>query len=1369
MPEAPRESPDPTGDGHEPRPFPVVGIGGSAGGLEAMSELLRWLPTNTGMAFVLVAHLDPTHKSLLSEILARATSMPVTEAADEPRVEPNHAYVIPPGKNMVLQNGVLRLLPREARIIPRPVDIFFRSLAEDLRHLSIGVVLSGTGLDGSAGLETIKAEGGITFAQDKTALYEGMPRGAIALGCVDFVLPPAGIAKEIARIGQHPYVAPVPTLPAGPAIETDLERILGALRDGTGVDFSDYKGRTLNRRIGRRMVLHKMDGLKDYADLLLKDPREVEALFQDVLIGVTSFFRNSEAFEAVRTMVLPELAKGRSRFEAIRIWVVGCSTGEEAYSLAIEWKDFAEAQGIDLPVQIFATDLNQAVLDRARAGFYTGNILQDVSPERVRRYFVEADGGYRIHKPIRDMCVFARHNVLADPPFSNMDLVSCRNLLIYLEPDLQQRVIPILHYALKPKGFLMLGSSETVGSYRDLFDVHHPKHKIYSRKPGPSRPDLAFPHPVRMPAATGAERKIERTREGRESFLEPQREADRLLLLRYAPAGVLVNPDFIILQFRGETSPYLAPAAGRATLSVLKMAREGLLLRLRSALNAARRKDSPVREEGLYVKSESGIRAVNLEVVPIKGSTSKDRSYLILFEEARRAAGTAAARDAQAAAAQTDGDEDEKERQITHLAQELAATREYLQSVIEQQEASNEELQSSNEEVQSINEELQSINEELETSKEEIQSSNEELTTLNEELHQRNTELNRANDDLSNLLASVQTPIIFVGQDLRIRRFTPAAEKVLNLIATDLGRPIGDIRPNVSIPDLEPLLAEVIDTVSPRELEVQDKKGRWYSLRVRPYKTLDNKIEGAVLMLVDIDALKRGEETLRQQADLLDQTYEPILVWRFDGEIVYWNRGAEAVYGFTREQAVGRDRHELLSPATEPEVFLEDLRRDGQWTGELSRTGRDARAIVLESRMVVVRGEGSNALVLETDHPITERKRMEESLRERARELIEADLRKNEYLALLAHELRNPLASIGNSIAVVRSPGVDPSTSADALTLMERQLRGLARMIDDLIDVEGVTRGKVRLQLEPLDLGTIARRAVSQVEESIAQRGQKLESAIPNERMFVLGDPVRLEQVISNLLHNASKFTTAGGHIRLTVVREADTAEGGKDDGRQVAVLRVQDDGVGIEAEMLPRIFELFVQGDHSLGRPRGGLGIGLTLVRRLVELHGGTVDVRSSGPGQGSAFTVRLPVATPPPEGASAEPAKEGAARADGAPRRVLVVDDIADSADSLAMLVRLSGHPVEVAYNATDALRAITEFKPEIMLLDIGLPGVNGYELARRIRRLPDAENLVLIAVTGYGQGRDRRMSAESGFAHHLTKPVDPDQLRRVLASPA
>jgi two-component system CheB/CheR fusion protein len=554
---------------------------------------------------------------MLPDILTRATKMAVAQVLDNMPVQPDHVYVIPPGKNLVFAKGRLELAPRtEIRGQQRPIDHFMRSLAEEHGHKAIGVVLSGTANDGSLGIQEIKAAGGITFAQDNTAEQQSMPRSAIATGTIDFVLPPDEIAKELGRIARHPYVKPELDQGSIALNDSSMQRILGILRHSTGVDFDGYKRNTLNRRIARRMVLHKIDGLHDYVRYLQGNAGEVEALFQDVLINVTSFFRNPDAYEALKSVVFPKLTEDRSRHEPVRIWALGCSTGEEAYSLAMTFNEYIEQSGRTADAQIFATDLNGMGIDKARAGIYAKGIAQDVTPERLRRFFVEVDGSYRIAKKIRDMCVFARQNVLADPPFSRLDLVACRNLLIYLEPGQQQRLVPMLHYALRSNGYLWLGGSETIGSYRDLFDVLDAKHKIYAKKPQINHGYIP-PAGHRWEPYRGTAGQVPpppREPQGPDS----QREAERMLLSRYAPPAVVLNEELDIVQFRGDTGPYLAPAPGRATHNFLKMLREGLMVGVRSALHRARKDNAPVRAKDLRVRSNGGWRNVDIEVIPLK-------------------------------------------------------------------------------------------------------------------------------------------------------------------------------------------------------------------------------------------------------------------------------------------------------------------------------------------------------------------------------------------------------------------------------------------------------------------------------------------------------------------------------------------------------------------------------------------------------------------------------------------------------------------------------------------------------------------------------------------------------------------------------
>ncbi|MEO5618362.1 MAG: chemotaxis protein CheB [Candidatus Eisenbacteria bacterium] len=1395
-PEAP-PIPDETVDvGEEPGDgvtFPVVGVGASAGGLEAFTQLLGALPADTGMAFVLVQHLAPTHPSALAEILSRATKMPVTEVPDELLVEPDHVYVIPPDRSMIIDRGTLQLMKREGPGIHRPVDRFFRALAEDRRHQAIGVVLSGTATDGTLGLEAIKAEGGITFAQDTTAQHDGMPRSAIASGCVDFVMAPDAIAREIVRIGQHPYAVPEVV-----ALETNdkpnLVQVVQLLHHATGVDFTHYKFNTLYRRVTRRMVFHKMNGLAAYVKYLRQTPAEAEALFQDILISVTSFFRDSESFEVLKTTVFPRLLKNRARHDTVRLWTLGCSTGQEAYSLAMAFTEVAEAAGGSVTFQLFATDLNPVCIDTARVGVYSKDIDQDVSPERLRRFFTEVNGSYRISKSVRDACVFSRHNVLADPPFSRMDLISCRNLLIYMEPVLQQKIMPTLHYALKPEGCLWLGASETIGGYRNLFEVEDVKHKIFAKKSGSSPEHGQFPlqrgGAPRSPFVPITSRPSETA--------DLPREADRALLTRFAPPGVVVSAALDILQYRGDTGPFLTPAPGKATLNLLKMLRQGLLVAVRAAVARATQEQAPVREEGLRVKSSGGDLVVAIEVIPLKWQGSKEPGFLVLFDDSSQMSRAARAPrgDAGEGAAPAQTEAGSPDPDNARLAQELAATREYLQALNEQQEAANEELQSANEEVQSANEELQSTNEELETSKEEIQSSNEELATVNDELNNRNVEMNRVNNDLINLLGSVQMAIVMLGPDLRVRRFTPMAEKLLNLIPTDVGRPLADIKLNLEdLPDLEPLLTQALDTVSTRELDVRDRNGRWYSLRLRPYRTQDNKIDGVVVVLVDTTDLKRGEAAVQAQnarlhllsdaAEALLSTGDPhTMLQGLMQETGLWP-GADTYFNYVVDDTGKALR--LTSWGGIPDAMAHSIERldFGQDLSGMVATQRQSMRVNYiqqsdDPSFRVIKSLGLRACVC---NPLLSgdllfgtlsfgsRTRDEFEPAELAvfqtisryvvvahdrlgllGRLHDTDRRKNEFLAMLAHELRNPLAPICNALQILKLTDGKDEAVASASKLMERQIGHMVRLVDDLLDVSRISQGKIELRKERVELALAVSRVVEDARPLFASRNQVLTVDLPSKPLYLNADPTRLTQVLGNLLNNACKYTNPGGRISIKIEREGEQA-----------VIRVRDDGYGLSADQLTSIFDMFMQVDSSAERSGSGLGLGLTLVKELVELHAGTVEVHSPGIGQGSEFIVRLPASSR----SSSSRTDQIAAEPTGmTPRRILVVDDNRDAALSLATLLEKSGHETRTAHDGVEALSAAASFLPEVVLLDLGLPNLNGYEVARMIREQPWGQTLKLVAVTGWSQDSARRKSSEAGFDEHLVKPVDIGTLMRLLA---
>ena len=836
----------------KPGSFQVVGVGASAGGLEAFTQLLSALPEHLGMAFVCVPHLDPNRESAMTELLSHETKMPVLTAVHGMRVRPNHVYVIPPNTELTIFHSIIQLSTRKRGEISMPIDIFFRSLAEDQRSNAVGVILSGTASDGTVGVTAIKNEGGITFAQDsQSAKYDGMPSSAIATGCIDFVLPPTAIAGELCRIRNHPYIANGGKEATAGEVsgDQDLANLFRIVRQITKVDFSDYKPATVRRRILRRMALKKIEQFGEYVRYVREHRAEAEALYQDILINVTSFFRNPDAFAALKENAFPVLFKNHSPSDTVRVWVPGCSTGEEAYSHAICLVEYLTETRAEVAIQVFGTDLSEVAVSKARAGVFKESISADVSPTRLRRFFNKVEEGYQISKSIRDICIFARQNAFNDPPFSKMDIVSCRNLLIYLGPALQRRVIPIFHYALNPGGYLMVGNTEgLIGAGAELFDVVDKKNRIYIKKPMPSPIAFGFSMEHMTSQANPMLREARGDADTVKIRENVQREADRLLLAKYAPSAVVVNEHMDILQTRGHTGKFLELPPGKASLNLLRMVRSGLLSELQNAIETARKSGAAVAKDRVQVDSHANMSLVNMEVTPFKAASDNNSMYLITFSEVVSPDGAKAPAKAKVEK-QLPESESLKGRHINQLKQELAATKEYLQSIIEEREATNEELQSANEEIQSANEELQSTNEELQTSKEELESANEELNTVNEEMQHRNQQLSLLTNDLTNLLNSVNMAIVMVGPDLRVRRFTLQAENLLGLSSIDVGRPLSSVKFKLDLRDLEQKTHDVIRDVIAQQLPAIDENGKKRVMRITPYRTGDNKIEGVVLTM----------------------------------------------------------------------------------------------------------------------------------------------------------------------------------------------------------------------------------------------------------------------------------------------------------------------------------------------------------------------------------------------------------------------------------------------------------------------------------------------------------------------------------------
>ncbi|MBL8375403.1 chemotaxis protein CheB [Accumulibacter sp.] len=927
--------------------FPIVGIGASAGGLAAFEAFFSGMPSDAepGMAFVLVQHLAPDHKSILSDLIQRYTRMQVFEVADGMVVQANCAYIIPPNRDMACLNGSLQLLePAEPRGHRLPIDFLFRSLALDQKERAIGIVLSGTGSDGTAGVRAIKDEGGMVMTQSPdSAEYDGMPRSALDTGLVDYVLPPAEMPAQLIAYATHAFGQSArPAAVGGPKSELALKKIVVLLRAQTGHDFSLYKPSTIQRRIERRMAVHQIKALDSYVRYLQETPPEVEALFRDLLIGVTNFFRDPEAFAVLEKQVIPTLFANQPAGAVIRVWSAGCSTGEEAYSIAILLQEHMETLKQSYTAQVFATDIDSRAIATARSGLYPASIAADLSPQRLARFFMAVPDGsaYRIHKGIRDMLVFSEQDVIKDPPFSRLDLISCRNLLIYMGAELQKRLIPLFHYVLRPGGILFLGTSEGVGDCADLFAVLDRQAKLYQRKEHSSstrRMTLGRFLPPRM--AIDAALPSGAGKPGARARLPLRELTEQALLQQLAPASALVNGQGDILYLHGRTGMYLEPAPGESGVNnILRMAREGLRQDLRMALHKAANTSQRVHCPGLQVKTNSHFACVDLTVCPLAADPEvmpESPLYLVMLQEAVATdqAQPAVPAASGGAAAPDEGPEakaaSDTLARIAVLEQELRAKDEYLQTTQEELETSNEELKSSNEEMQSVNEELQSTNEELETSKEELQSVNEELATVNGELQTKVIDLSRTNNDMNNLLAGTGIGTVFVDHQLRILRFTPAASGIINLIQSDIGRPVAHIVSNLA--GYEGLVADtraVLNTLIHKEVDVQTREGKWYTMRIQPYRTLENVIEGAVISFLDITETVQTREALRAATELcrlaviVRDAHDAITVHDLEGRILVWNPGAVRMYGWAEAEALQMNVRDLIPLERREETML---------------------------------------------------------------------------------------------------------------------------------------------------------------------------------------------------------------------------------------------------------------------------------------------------------------------------------------------------------------------------------------------------------------------------------------------------------------
>lgn len=899
--------------------YPVVAFGASAGGLTAFHEILTNLNSETGMTFVLVTHLSPDHKSFLSEIVERYTEMPVVPVEDGQRPQPNHLYVLLPNQRLTIKEGTFRVEPPPANErFHRTIDKFFYSLATDQKNHAVGVVLSGADADGALGLKAIKGEGGIAIVQSpESAMHSDMPRNSIASDHVDLVVPPAQIAMELNRLAEQFARPDVRSLGEGvtaPSDDLTYQKILEIVKGISGLDLRLYKQETIRRRIARRMILLRKERLIDYYRFLQSRGDEQRLLQEDVLINVTRFFRDPGLWESLRNNVLPILFQNRPPEKPVRIWCAGCSTGEEAYTLAITVLEYMSQNGIDSPLQVFGTDASEQSIEAARIAIYPETLTADVSPERLRRYFVKVDRGYQVSKRVRDACIFARQNLANDPPFSHIDILSCRNVMIYFNQALQRQVMLTFHYALEAGGYILLGMSEGLREYGDVFSTIDRKHKIYMKTGAhlpyhyEYEPPRSFAAPILPGLLNGPTSDLENTVWPE---LELQRAADRIVMARFGPPGLIIDERMNILQSRGQTAPYLEISPGPVTWNLQRVLREAIVSEVRAIAQRAIAENVPTSTTVDLVDEQAGLKQVQVDVLPITSSSVRPRCFLILFQ--LRAKDRPIQQTEQMAQPQLPADE--KDQMIAQLRQDLNSSRFHMQSLIEERDARHQELVSANEEIQSANEELQSTNEELETTKEELQSANEELQTVNDELQQRNSILTQTGNDLTNLLTSVNIPLLMLTNDLQIRQFTPPMQRLLNVRPGDVGRSISEIRLQLSIEDISPILNEVLESLGTRELEVQDREGRWHLLRVRPYRTTDNKIEGLVVVLVDIDQLRRSQQHLIDARDFASSVVEsvpvPIVVLNPDGTIRTVNTAFRDLTAMKGSELEGRSLPDL--------------------------------------------------------------------------------------------------------------------------------------------------------------------------------------------------------------------------------------------------------------------------------------------------------------------------------------------------------------------------------------------------------------------------------------------------------------------------
>ena len=1352
--------------------FPVVGIGASAGGMAALELLLDHMPTDSGMAYVVVLHLAPHHKSSAADILQRHTRMPVLQVESRMPVQANHVYIIPPSQDLRMNDGHLELQEPTRTHGPHvAIDLFFRALAQVHTLRAVGIVLSGTGADGAQGLKRIKECGGLTLVQaPQDAEFADMPNAAIATSAVDFVLPVADMPQRLIDLWSNarhiwlpvlaeqgdPMALP-PSAADAQSAEQALQDVMLHLRMRTGHDFRHYKRATVLRRIERRLQVCGVRDLCAYAGYLRTHPQETALLLQDMLISVTNFFRDREAFEALEREVLPALFKDRSPDEPVRVWVAGCATGEEAYSVSMLLREAANAAGSaaagPIPMQVFATDIDERALAVARAGLYAPSIATDVPPVRLAQHFTPSEGGYRVAKAVREPVLFAAHNVLRDPPFSRLDLICCRNLLIYVGREAQASILEMFRFALRPGGYLFLGTSESPDAAGNLFTLVDKKHRIYQANPQVHTvrhlPLLSATHVERV-GTTGP---VSGLREpGRVGVADLHARA----LALQSPPSLLADHRLHILHLSDGAGRYLQLGRGPLSAELLPSVHPALRIELRTALFQLGQSGEPVQTRSIRFDNAGKVCMTRLRVARVLAEPPAEPMVLVIFE------------DSEAPATDESVTQDGLDRQvITQLESEVGQLKDHLRTTVEHADISTEELKASNEELQAINEELRSATEELETSKEELQSMNEELVTVNYELKCRVEDTSKSNDDLQNFLASTDIATLFIDEAMRIKRFTPQLASLFNIIASDIERPLQDITHRLQYDALQTDIEAVLRELSTIERPVRSTEGRHYLARLRPYRTSDNKIAGAVLAFVDVTDLREAQKSVRaseEQLRLVALTTRDYIIVAMDenGLISSWNEGARRTFGYQDSEVLGQHIRLLFTPEDRASGVPEDELRTAAETGRaederwhLRKDGSTfyCSGVVTQLHDSVVPGFVKIARDMTgSKRHETEREEMLQREKQAHIEAREANELKDQFLAVMSHELKHPLNLIQVSAELlIRMPELNGVALAKrASDNIRGAVRSQAKLIDDLLDLSRVRTGKLQLRLETVGVDAVER-LVHIASIDAERKGVALHWSCSAPDMQLWCDRVRTEQIVWNLLNNAIKFTPAGGSVTVTLSQDKGFAQ-----------LCVADTGIGIAPDFLEQVFGMFSQGQGGVPSVhQGGLGIGLALVKELSTAQGGSVVAASEGLGRGSTFTVRLPLAG---HGNAAAGAKVAASPLQGL--RVLVVDDMEDALLLFGVVLEHEGAEVDTASSGAAALDLLAVNTYDLLISDIGMPGMDGYALMAAVRELPAHAEMRTIAMTGYGRAADAERALAEGFDAHLTKPVDFDALRRAVA---